>query len=219
MREYGMPTLGARLILILVICCPAPAADIAGRISILKKLSKQRVVLPVYQLRGVSLPAKEEEGTAADEFRKIAVYLDGELLHSGRPLRVDLEQKNGRFRPDIVVIPAGSTVSFPNLDPIFHNVFSLSKLKQFDLGYYPIGETRTVRFEKPGVVQVYCHLHSNMNAAVVIVPNAWYTIPEKDGRYSLSDVPSGKYELVAWHKSAGFFKRHVEVAEVRFDRN
>jgi hypothetical protein len=124
-----------------------------------------------------------------------------------------LDQKNTRFEPEILVIPIGSTVSFPNSDPVFHNVFSLSKAKQFDLGYYPAGQSRTVKFERLGVVQVYCHLHPQMSAAVLVVPSAWHTKPLKDGAFSLSGIPAGTQTLVAWHKSAGFFRRKVELSE------
>jgi hypothetical protein len=113
--------------------------------------------------------------------------------------------------PQIVGVAVGSTVSFPNEDPIFHNVFSLSKAKQFDLGYYPEGRTRLVRFEKPGIVQVYCHLHPNMSAAVLVVPNEWHTTPGEDGAFGLAHVPAGRYQVIAWHRSAGAFKRWIEV--------
>jgi hypothetical protein len=107
----------------------------------------------------------------------------------------------------------GSVVSFPNFDPIFHNVFSLSKSKSFDLGYYPEGQTRKVRFERPGVVQVFCHLHANMSAAVVVTPNGWFARPARDGSFVLRSVPAGQHTVVLWHKSAGFFRQKVELAQ------
>jgi len=107
----------------------------------------------------------------------------------------------------------GSTVSFPNEDPIFHNVFSLSKARAFDLGYYPAGETREVKFDAPGIAQVYCHLHSDMSAAVVVVPTQWYSQPDEHGSFSFPGLPAGSYRVVLWHKSAGFFIRKVELEE------
>jgi len=109
------------------------------------------------------------------------------------------------------VLPVGSTVSFPNMDPIFHNIFSLSKAKSFDLGSYDKGKTREVVFPKPGVVDIYCHLHPNMAATIVVTPNRWYTRSDKSGQYRIEDVPPGKYTVVAWHKSAGFFKKSIVV--------
>jgi hypothetical protein len=107
----------------------------------------------------------------------------------------------------------GSTVSFPNLDPVFHNVFSLSKPKEFDLGNYPKGHTRTVVFQKPGVVFVNCHLHPNMSAAIVISPNRWGVKAGPDGKFTLAVVPPGSYTIVAWHKTAGFFRQRVTIAD------
>jgi len=189
------------------------AADITGRVVITRSLTKERVTLPSYQLRTTALPSQQQKSATVDEFSRLAIYLEGPQLKGGTPVRVELDQKNARFEPEILVIPVGSTVSFPNSDPVFHNVFSLSKAKQFDLGYYPAGQSRTVKFERPGVVQVYCHLHAQMNAAILVVPSAWHTKPQKDGAFSLSDIPAGTQTVVAWHKSAGFFKRKVELSE------
>ena len=85
--------------------------------------------------------------------------------------------------PDLVVVPVGSTVSFPNMDPIFHNIYSLSKPRTFDLGSYDKGETRKVMFPKPGIVDVYCHLHPNMAATIVVTPNRWYARPDRSGQF------------------------------------
>ncbi len=189
------------------------AGEINGRVLITKTLTRKRVTLPSYQLRSTALPSRSDDASPVSELDRLAIYLEGANLRAGTPVRVELDQKNRRFKPEILVIPLGSTVSFPNSDPIFHNVFSLSKARQFDLGYYPSGQTRTVRFERAGVVQVYCHLHPQMSAAILVVPSAWHTKPLKDGSFSLSEIPAGRYTAVAWHKSGGFFKREVEVAD------
>ena len=204
--------------LLVLICCSgllAPyggAANLNGRIVITRRITKKRITLPAYQLRGVSSLPPESAGPLI-EYRNIVVFLEDNLADSGNeePIRAELVQRNRRFEPQIVVIPVGSTVSFPNEDPIFHNVFSLSSVKQLDLGYYPAGRTRVTKFDQPGVVQVYCHLHPNMYAAVVVVPNRWHTLPADDGTFSLKDVPTGKHRLVAWHMSAGFFRKAVHV--------
>jgi hypothetical protein len=129
-----------------------------------------------------------------------------------------MEQTNRRFSPDTLVIQAGSQVSFPNLDPIFHNVFSLSKSKTFDLGYYPKGQTRLVTFSAPGIVYVDCHLHPNMAGTIVVTPNRWNTKADQDGRFVLKDVPPGNYTIVAWHKVAGFFRQQVQIVAGRDER-
>src|SRR5437667_5024622 len=115
------------------------AGDINGHILITKTVTKKRVTLPAYPLRDVSLPFQQKDSFSFDELSRLAVYLEGPTLDSATPVSAKLIQQNIRFDPEILVIPVGSTVSFPNSDPIFHNVFSLSKLKQFDLGYYPAG--------------------------------------------------------------------------------
>jgi hypothetical protein len=120
-----------------------------------------------------------------------------------------MEQINRRFQPDLLAIPVGSTVSFPNMDPIFHNVFSLSKPKAFDLGNYDKGESRSVVFAKPGVVYVNCHLHPNMAATIVVTPNQWYARANASGQYRIADVPPGQYTVVAWHKAADFFRKSI----------
>jgi hypothetical protein len=124
-----------------------------------------------------------------------------------------MEQVDRRFAPDLLVVPEGATVSFPNMDPIFHNVFSLSRAKSFDLGSYDKGQTRSVTFPKPGLVYVYCRLHPNMEATILVTPNRWYARPDAQGQYQIAGVPPGKYTLVAWHKSAGFFRKQIVVEQ------
>ena len=187
------------------------AADLSGQIVITKKLAKKQVTLPSYQLRGASsAPAPADSGTI-NEYADMVVFLEGELPDVEKPVHTELIQRNQRFEPQLLVVPAGSTISFPNADPIFHNVFSLSSTKKFDLGYYPEGHSRTVKFDEPGVVQVYCHLHPNMYAAVVVTPNQWYARPADDGSFVLNNVPQGTYQLVAWHTRAGYFRRAIRV--------
>jgi plastocyanin len=186
-------------------------ADLSGQIVITKKIAKKQVTLPAYQLRGAPPARTPDNSGPANECSSVVVFLEGHSSEGAKPIRVELQQRGQRFDPQLLVIPAGSTVSFPNADPIFHNVFSLSGTKKFDLGYYPAGQTRIITFDEPGVVQVYCHLHPNMYAAIVVVPNRWYTQPSEDGTFSLHDVPPGSYHLVAWHLSGGYFRREVEV--------
>jgi plastocyanin len=186
------------------------AAELSGQIVITKRLTKKQVTLPSYQLRGAAA-APAPVASEINEYSDMVVFLEGRLPDTEKPIRTELTQRNQRFDPQLLVVPAGSTVSFPNADPIFHNVFSLSTTKKFDLGYYPEGHTRLVKFDEPGVVQVYCHLHPNMYAAVVVTPNQWYARPTGDGSFRLSDVPPGTYQLVAWHTRAGFFRRTIQV--------
>ena len=210
---------GPFVIPVLTFCLSLPApsglgAELTGHIVITKRLSKKQVTLPMYQLRGASPAALDGHGESANDSEIVAVFLEGKLPDAEKPVHAELAQQGQRFEPQLVVIPVGSSVSFPNADPIFHNVFSLSGAKKFDLGYYPAGQTRTVKFDQPGIVQVYCHLHPNMYAAIVVVPNRWYTKPEDDGSFSFHDVPPGTYSLVAWHMNAGCFRREIQVPAI-----
>lgn len=138
------------------------------------------------------------------------IYLEGEFPASSA-ITKDMQQENRAFGPDLVVVPVGSSVSFPNMDPIFHNVFSLSKTKSFDLGNYSKGQTRSVKFTKSGIVLVNCRLHTNMSAVVVVVPSQFYASPDEKGRYTIQDVPPGRFTVTAWHKATGFLRKDVTV--------
>jgi plastocyanin len=194
------------------------AQDITGTITIKKRLTKRNVTAPVsiYQ-RGtvVSLGKDAGQDPVAYELAHVVVYLESAAQASpvkpGKAPAFTMEQIDRRFTPDLLVVPAGATVSFPNMDPIFHNVFSLSRPKSFDLGSYDKGQTRTVSFLKPGLVFVYCRLHPNMEATIVVTPNRWYARPDASGQYHIGGVPAGTYTLVAWHKAAGFFRKQVVV--------
>ncbi len=110
-----------------------------------------------------------------------------------------LASQDMSFVPPVLCVLAGSTVGFPNKDDMFHNVFSLSKTKAFDLGLYGPGQEKTVTFEKTGLVKIYCNIHENMKAYILVLGNPYFTLTGKDGRYRLKDVPPGTYALVCWY--------------------
>jgi plastocyanin len=168
----------------------------------------------------VELGKDTETDPLAAERARVVIWLEGGGLgprSTSAPAVIaaaSMEQENRRFEPDLVVIPAGGSVSFPNMDPIFHNVFSLSKPKSFDLGNYPKGDSRTVVFGKPGIVYVNCRLHPNMAGTVVVTPSQWFArAAAKDGQYELKDVAPGTYTIVAWHKTTGFIRKQIKVTE------
>lgn len=131
------------------------------------------------------------------------------------PPRPRLAQKDQCFMPRVVSVAAGGAVDFPNQDPIYHNVFSVSTIRRFDLGKYPKGQSRSVTFPKAGVVNVYCDIHSDMAAFVLVAPNRAYTQPATDGAFALPDVPPGRYTLHVWHPDFGAFEREVDLSEDR----
>jgi len=110
--------------------------------------------------------------------------------------RSTLAQKNKTFQPRVMVVPAGSTVDFPNNDGIFHNVFSLSGPQPFDLGLYRAGDTRARLFSAPGIYRVFCNIHPQMTAIIVVAPSAFATLAAPDGRFTL-DLPPGRYRMTA----------------------
>jgi plastocyanin len=189
------------------------AADIHGEIVIKRKLSRRTLTAPAssyHRGSAVQPPPAVTEDPLDYERSRVVVYLEGQL--PSEPVTATIEQVNRRFVPDLSVVPLGSTVSFPNRDAIFHNVFSLSKPKTFDLGNYPKGRTRSVTLTQTGIIYVNCHLHPNMSATVVVTPNRWSTRVDASGQFRLTGVPVGRHTVVAWHKAAGFFRQTVDVS-------
>jgi plastocyanin len=127
------------------------------------------------------------------------------------PNRPQLAQKGQNFVPRVVAVPVGGTVDFPNFDPIFHNAFSVSPVKRFDLGKYPRGQSRKVIFNKAGVVQVFCDIHANMAGFVRVVPSRALVQPDGSGAFELAGVPPGTYTLKVWHPDFVQLERKIEV--------
>jgi plastocyanin len=128
------------------------------------------------------------------------------------PRSVMLGQRNKTFQPRVIAVPVGSTVEFPNDDQIFHNVFSLSKPQPFDLGLYRAGESRARTFTSPGVYQVFCNIHPQMSAVVVVAPSPFTTVASADGRFTL-DLPPGRYRLTALSERASAASAEITSVE------
>jgi plastocyanin len=112
--------------------------------------------------------------------------------------RLIVEQRNREFLPHVMAISVGSTVTFPNFDTVFHNVFSTSPVGAFDLGIYKVGEAREVTFQKEGIVRLGCNLHANMSAYIAVVAAPAYVVTDDTGRFAFRHLPPGKYKLKAW---------------------
>ena len=128
---------------------------------------------------------------------------DPSLPAPNAPAHLRLVQKNKSFAPHILVVPAGSSVEFPNHDPFFHNVFSLFEGKRFDLGLYEAGTSRIVRFDRPGISYIFCNIHPEMSAVVITLATPLYTISTRDGQLSIANVPYGRYMLHVWSEGMG----------------
>lgn len=113
-----------------------------------------------------------------------------------------ITQKGKRFIPHVSVVPVGTLVDLPNYDPIFHNAFSNFAGQPFDTGLYPPGGTYKIRFQRDGVVRMFCNIHSTMSAVVVVVPSPWYAASGQDGSFRIPNVPAGEYTLKVWHERA-----------------
>ncbi len=118
------------------------------------------------------------------------------------PPHARMVQKNKTFTPHVLAIPVGTTVEFPNFDPIFHNAFSNYNGQLFDVGLYAPGASRSVRFARAGIVRVFCNIHANMSAIVAVLDTPWFAVTGKDGSFLLPDVPAGEYSLHVFHERA-----------------
>ncbi len=121
------------------------------------------------------------------------------VLHPGH---ARLLQKDKMFHPHVLAINVGSVVDFPNADPIFHNAFSSFDGQIFDVGLYPPGTTRSIRFRRPGMVRVFCNIHPSMSAVIVVLDTPYFTSAGPDGRYQIAGVPDGSYELHVFDERA-----------------
>lgn len=122
-----------------------------------------------------------------------------------------LAQRGQNFVPALLAVPSGVQVEFPNEDPVLHNVFSYSKAKRFDLGRYGKGKSKSVQFDKPGVVRVFCDVHSNMSATILVVDSDYIAPLTSDGHFAMQDVPDGRYELVVWQAEGVERRQQIEV--------
>jgi plastocyanin len=141
------------------------------------------------------------------------VYVDMAKGSSGRGHTVEIKQKDKQFSPQTAVVLKGTNIVFPNMDSVFHNVFSTSGRNSFDLGSYRSGDTpRSVVLTTPGVVEVFCNIHSKMNANILVVPGPLYAKVGADGSYRIDNVPTGARRLVAWSPNAKPAQQKIEVA-------
>lgn len=148
--------------------------------------------------------------------RRSVVYLDpaprGAFDARDEP-RVRIDQKNETFVPHVLAIVAGTTVDFPNSDLTYHNVFSLSRAKSFDLGRYAVGKSKSVRFDRPGIVRVFCEIHSHMSAFILVFAHRYFAVTDSNGQFRIDNVPPGSYNVFVWNESMPLETRRVAVPE------
>jgi plastocyanin len=146
--------------------------------------------------------------------RRAVVYLESAPAGAfeERPARrARIDQRDETFVPHILAVTVGTTVDFPNSDVTYHNVFSLSKPKPFDLGRYAAGKSKSVTFDRPGIVRVFCDIHSHMSAFILVFSHRFYAVTDDEGRYAIADVPPGTYVVSVWNEVVNGESRTVTV--------
>ena len=187
----------------------ARAGSIRGRVEI------RRVVTPMERRPGVADLGTPLARDVPDLLRSV-VYLESaprgafETSEGGHAI---MDQRNETFVPHVLAITTGTTVDFPNSDRFYHNVFSLSKVRQFDLGRYAAGSSRPVRFDRPGIVRVFCDIHSHMNAFILVFSHPFFAMTDAEGRYRIDNVPPGTYGVIAWNEGVSSEAKPITVPD------
>jgi plastocyanin len=202
----------ALLVLLCAFARPGAAGTITGTLKV-PAVSSGTSANP-YPGRASALPGRHEvpHGLVTDA----VVYVE-QISARAESLLVDdpsgrvLAQRNQAFSERVLSCVVGTIVDFPNQDPIFHNVFSVSPVKRFDLGKYPRGHSKQVTFRKPGIVQVFCDIHPSMACFIVVLPNRAFTRPKDDGSFALPKLPAGTYTVKTWHPDFGEQSRTLKV--------
>jgi plastocyanin len=196
---------------------PTPAATpvhratgrIEGEVVISSALSSRRPRFRIYADPG---PGSRPPAPETNEIRNVVLYVQSApAADTPSSTHAAMRQDDERFTPHVLPVLRGTTVDFPNADDVFHNVFSLSSARTFDLGRYPKGSAKSVTFDRGGVVQVFCHIHSDMSAVILVLENAYFAQPARSGRYVIEDVPPGEYTVVGWHERIKPVMRTVRV--------
>jgi plastocyanin len=173
-----------------------------------------RFVVPLGE-QGDRRPALIDPRAARERVRRPGiVYLEvapSAAFEDAPRTRERLDQRNETFVPHVLAIRTGTVVDFPNNDRIYHNVFSLSPTRRFDLGRYAVGKSKSVRFDRPGVVRVFCDIHSHMNAFIVVFAHRFFTLTRADGEFELPAVPPGSYTVAGWYEGEVRTSRPVTV--------
>ena len=123
-----------------------------------------------------------------------------------------MDQRDERFVPHLLAVQVGTTVDFPNSDETFHNVFSLSRTRRFDLGRYAAGRSKSVRMDRSGVVRVFCDIHPHMSAFILVFAHPFFDVTDDDGRFVIEGVPPGAYTVVGWYEGEARVTRALSVS-------
>ncbi len=209
-RSALCPLLSALSVALLIgeVSAQAPLGVIRGRVDV-------RRTPPTIERRpnvtGLGMHATHD----VPDLRRSVVYLESApalAFPDPEPQRATMDQRNETFVPHVLAITVGTTVDFPNSDNTYHNVFSL-RAPRFDLGRYAAGRSKSVRFDRPGIVRVFCEIHSHMSAFILVFNHRYFAVTSADGRYQIGRIPAGRYTLVAWNEGAIRESRPVVIPE------
>jgi plastocyanin len=185
----GGGSLRSRLCLCLVSALlagvPSIAADLSGQVELTN--SREAIVRRNKDYSGVVL---------------WLVPVDSASVSLGPAKHAEMLQKDKTFTPHVVAVPVGGSVSFPNVDPFYHNAFSSFAGQPFDVGLYPPGTTKTILFKHAGIVRVFCQIHPTMSAIIAVVPTPWYAVTPASGKFNIGGIPPGDYHLMLFHERA-----------------
>jgi plastocyanin len=197
----GALTVAASFALVAALAGQSPdSGTITGRVKLTSRVRGTPLPSNVYQTRSVA----NHDTIVVPEIKNVVIYLKGVKFKGVLPASHQvIRQEHEAFVPRVVAVTRGSTVDFPNADPFFHNVFSLSSASTFDLGRYPMGRQKSATLTNAGLVKVYCHIHSQMSASILVLDHPYFAMPELDGSFTIPDVPAGTYTIVGWHERIG----------------
>src|SRR5215472_17426052 len=167
------------LLVLLSPSTPVPTGSVSGRVSLTKN------------------------GGVEQDASRVVIWIEGAHREGGPPSRPVMKSERKRFTPRVVVVPLDGSVDFPNVDPIYHNVFSVSGANRFDLGLYRSGSSKSKKFEETGLVRVYCNIHPQMVGFVMVVDSDFAAVTGRDGAFRFEGVPAGQYVVKVWHEEGG----------------
>jgi plastocyanin len=219
-RGAGSPEQAVRSLAFLLLCClcgfgEGGASSMAANGAIRGRVELRQAPAD-HEPRPNVADLGMHTGHGPTDRRRSVVYLDPApraAFDVRDEPRVRLDQRNETFIPHVLAIVAGTTVDFPNNDRTYHNVFSLSKPRTFDLGRYAAGRSKSIRFDKPGIVRVFCDIHSHMSAYILVFSHRYFAVTDEEGRYRIDNVPPGSYTIVAWNEAMAVESRRVVVPD------
>lgn len=199
--------------LLCALICPAGAGTVEGKVEVRQPARvKRNTGSDRYGPGGLKAEPKKPEGPETENV--VISVLELSTPVPAKLPKVSIGQKDKTFIPYVTAIRTGTTIDFPNGDKIFHSVYSESAPEKFHLPEYPQGESRSVTFDKPGHVELFCAIHSHMNAHILILPNEFFTRCKASGDFQLDNLPAGKWKVQAWHPKLGTQVKVVEVPKV-----